>query len=551
MGSHSKWIWSQEYLQYYCGVYNNHGELIEYLWQNGDRQPAPANSTQPSPKASSTQPESKQQRIYERREHEPLDPSYRARTTKDSASFFKAGKVLKVYWLESAGDVNRTKSWSRHGNFKSVKDPVYDPEERNIYEIPSYLEQAHLTQALGDSGAKHNFMKEEYALQLGLSINHQDQTEVTIGSGKKVATTGTVQATFRFKNESKMYSLRFHLLPRCLHNVILGRVFLKATGTFKTLANFLQRVVQRSVKGNLPHHLLYLGDSAPTFSGRLNGMAQDALADSGSKVLVMDEDYARTIGLPIVSGSQYSTKLKFADETTTYTSGMTHGVKWEFGPGGVSEVYELDFHILKNAPANVILSDSFLFGTNAFSQFDCYLADEDDEDADTYFYAIDVDEDYSPSRFTSMSFSNGSPLRRFTFTKDSSPHRFNNSISFSTMRHFELVRRGEEEDRISNLSPRLQLEAWNREHERQRQWDERMRRLETRQQQDQHTGSASGPSEASVNTPSPRPTPIGSTTPDTLPHHPVNANAHQHSATHPPPSKRSRWRFRLRRRPMI
>jgi hypothetical protein len=43
---------------------------------------------------------------------------------------------------------------------------------------------------------------------------------------------------------------------------------------------------------------------------------------------------------------------------------------------GVSGEHDLDIHILKNAPAAVILSDDFLFGTNAFSKYDCYLLDE-------------------------------------------------------------------------------------------------------------------------------------------------------------------------------
>jgi hypothetical protein len=93
-------------------------------------------------------------------------------------------------------------------------------------------------------------------------------------------------------------------------------------------------------------------------------------------VLIMDEDFARAAGLT-VSGSQSNrSRFRFADNTTAIISGMTFGVKWEFGDSGVSGEHDLDFHILKNAPAAVILSDDFLFGTNAISKYDYYLVDE-------------------------------------------------------------------------------------------------------------------------------------------------------------------------------
>jgi hypothetical protein len=75
---------------------------------------------------------------------------------------------------------------------------------------------------------------------------------------------------------------------------------------------------------------------------------------------------------------------------------MAYNVKWRFGSDGeFSSPYFLNFHILKNAPANVILNDTFLFDTKAFSQYHQYLTDNDDdcedEDMLIYFLAIDVD----------------------------------------------------------------------------------------------------------------------------------------------------------------
>jgi hypothetical protein len=51
------------------------------------------------------------------------------------------------------------------------------------------------------------------------------------------------------------------------------------------------------LKGLSKHRLFYLGDSAPNFTGLVNGRRSDALGDSGSNVLVMDEDHAWSLGL--------------------------------------------------------------------------------------------------------------------------------------------------------------------------------------------------------------------------------------------------------------
>lgn len=74
---------------------------------------------------------------------------------------------------------------------------------------------------------------------------------------------------------------------------------------------------------------------------------------------------------------------------------MTLDVEWEFGNDGNSKKYKMDFHILKNAPAAVILSDDFPFETKAYYEYDCFLVDEDDEDI---FFAIDFEPNYLDPR---------------------------------------------------------------------------------------------------------------------------------------------------------
>lgn len=263
-----------------------------------------------------------------------------------------------------------------------------------IFEIPCIVAK-HSTKSLGDYGAKQNFMSESYALRLGLSIDRTTVHKVTIGSGKYVNTTGTVSAPFRFKKEHETYDLKWHLLPNCIHDIVLGKQFLKASETFSNLSNWVRRVKEKVVRGISQFHLLYLGNSSPMFEGYVNGRAQTALADSGSKVLVMDKAYARHLGVDMHTGREHRTRLKFADGSSANTSGMAYGVEWRFGRDDeYTAPYQLDFHILENAPANVILCDTFLFDTRAFSRYQGFLLDDDQYDDDNdegEFFAIDID----------------------------------------------------------------------------------------------------------------------------------------------------------------
>ncbi|KAF2691179.1 hypothetical protein K458DRAFT_355739 [Lentithecium fluviatile CBS 122367] len=343
-------------------------------------------------------------------------------------------------------------------------------DKTTIYEIPIVIghptasrESQRQVNAFGDYCAKFNFIREDYASRLDLSIDRTTGLSVTIGNGKKLTTVGTTfLPPFRFGDETESHSPLFHVIPKCLHNIILGRSFLKMTNTFSTLANFARRVKERVLHGITHHHFLYLGESMPRFSGLVNGKPQEALADSGAKVLVIDEDFAQKNHMIINHGSR--TTLRFADESTAETSGMVHGVQWEFGSGGHG-THTLDFHVLRNAPADVILSDSFLFGNNAFSQYNCYLVDDDEDDDDAFFFAIDVDKRHHCPGTT-------------------------NSTSASQTKHIELVYRGEKDDEILRLPLNEQAAAQAKEKDRRADWDRNFARHQQAQLPHPSNGSS-------------------------------------------------------------
>src|ERR1700712_392540 len=101
---------------------------------------------------------------------------------------------------------------------------------------------------------------------------------------------------------------------------------------------------------------------------------------------------------PLARGLVLDTGIKrdFADGSVMDTAGIAYNIKWLFGRGeNFSTPHDLNFHFLTSAPANVLLSDTFLSGTKSFSEHDSYLMDRyddyEDEDMRNFLLAIDFD----------------------------------------------------------------------------------------------------------------------------------------------------------------
>ncbi|OKP11285.1 hypothetical protein PENSUB_3307 [Penicillium subrubescens] len=169
----------------------------------------------------------------------------------------------------------------------------------------------------------------------------------------------------------------------------------------------------------------------------------------------MSETYARQIGVKIETGHRHRRRVIFADNSVAETVGMAYNVEWRFGYLGYPDpVHQLDFRILRDSPADVILSDAFLFDNEVFSKYQHLLIDDDeefeDEDTETYFFAIDIDKRQDQLQGISPKF------RKYA---DSNLLANQHSYALADLQHLELVRRGEEADRISTLSGNERIAA--------------------------------------------------------------------------------------------
>lgn len=283
-------------------------------------------------------------------------------------------------------------------NTPAQKRAAHTSSTVESYTVPGLIrtldDREIVTTALADYCAKYNFVSSEYATELMLPIDRCDTVNVTIGSSKIIQTLGTISTRFSFQGEDSFHDLTFHVLQDCLQKVVLGKPFLKASQTFSNAKNFAARIKRSVEKMVSRHHMFFLGESTPSFTGSVNGVHSRALADTGSNALVMDRAYARRNGIVIDPGPR--SRLFFADGSQKYTRGIARGVKWRFGPGPDAEEHLLDFHILRNAPANIVLSDSFLFKTQAFSKYSDCLSDGEGQDEHGYLCLMTRDSTYNP-----------------------------------------------------------------------------------------------------------------------------------------------------------
>jgi hypothetical protein len=176
----------------------------------------------------------------------------------------------------------------------------YDNNLEREFRISGLIDSATPVGALGDAGSNRNTMDEVYVRKRGYKIDGGAASTVRVGQ-KTVKTVGVVHLPFRFRDETTSYSLRSHVISKCPEDVILGYPFLKATKTSSNTMNFARRVFDRNVTHMSRYRdMLCISDIRPKFTGTIGGRPYEALADTWSKVLIVEEDFALSRGLPII-----------------------------------------------------------------------------------------------------------------------------------------------------------------------------------------------------------------------------------------------------------
>ena len=235
--------------------------------------------------------------------------------------------------------------------------------------------------ALPDNCSNQDILSETFVTRNGFSVDTNFQRPMRLPNGNVITSVGTVTLPFSFDGEQESYERVFTILPRSVHDVILGNKFLGAT---KTLTDFRRRIKKKRVScDKVARRLNLLGSPMTRVLSSVNGVCVSAYPDTGSDVMVISKQFAKHLGLEIFTGKRNRTWLEFVDGSCAETYGMVFDVLWHFGlPYERMVPFECDFHVLEDLSCPIILSADTLFGSSAFSVYKNYfyndvLSDDD------------------------------------------------------------------------------------------------------------------------------------------------------------------------------
>jgi hypothetical protein len=253
---------------------------------------------------------------------------------------------------------------------------IYEPE------IPGYLNDTAVA-FFPDNQSAHDIVSYDYAKRNHLKINSSTKGRLQTAKGSHVNTLGTVSRTVRFSGEPEEYIREFHVLPKCVHDIILGSPFLRLTQTF---TKFRHRIVKK-LRGMSPRHRVCLtGPAQEMLSGWANGQSILALPDTGSDICLMSLRYARERGYRVDTDPKHLQMLEFVDGSTAETSGRVEGFQWEFDRSDI-QLHTPEIHVLEGLQTDLLLGYEFLEDSDAFGTHEELFIDAEphDEPVDEMF----------------------------------------------------------------------------------------------------------------------------------------------------------------------
>ena len=322
--------------------------------------------------------------------------------------------------------------------------------------------------ALADTGADVNFVAQSIAEDLKLDLNYYppDQRPTFImGHGREVKACAYATVAWQFKKEpDKTYDLVFYVLRDCIFDVMIGGMFLYATGTMTDHRDRLSRIPRpRSALHTRVVNLC--GTPSRTLNGILESEDCSALPDSGAEPNILAYEYVQRRGwlLNMFPGPESYRLLQFADGSTERTEGRLR-LQWTFGQGwnvaGPDAEVTVTFDVLRGCPFDIIFGQEFLDETQAFTKH-----------ADS-FQEVYRDQ---PSGINLVIWARGFSLSALKSRRERRQTRQdpNPEPKPDDIVNEELERRAEADRRIERIrnDPAWKSFEQDKEKERRRQWD--------------------------------------------------------------------------------
>ena len=335
--------------------------------------------------------------------------------------------------------------------------------------------------ALVDSGSDLDIVSANFMQQHGLQLDSSERTDIQLPN-KVISSLGTITLPFSPDGETSIFHRKFYVLPSCTHDVILGHRFLKATQMLTKFAHCLRAKFTPRPYGP---RIRLIGSPKQRIAGAINGCPVKAVPDTGSDVMLMSWRQARKLRLHVLTGSKYRTRLEFADGSTALTHGIVFNVNLRFGGANAGNRI-CNFHIMKRLPCDIILSNEFIYQSNALRLCEQIMSkDYGKGPSDAYQELNLVREIVSRGRkrsWINRAFGLFKPLCRSTLTPSYCVTRIidysttaSNSAQPQILTEHERVRRElqrqeQAEAVIAALSQNEQQAAWEVERSRREQW---------------------------------------------------------------------------------
>ncbi|PGH23555.1 hypothetical protein AJ80_02335 [Polytolypa hystricis UAMH7299] len=312
-----------------------------------------------------------------------------------------------------------------------------------------------------DTGSSINAISREFVRQQKWPFQRSTNfTPVNLPGNRSATPLGIIELPWTFDGESTTHNLVFHVLPKCAHPVILGREFLKSSQTLSK--KFIHRIKKKVVDGTEWNRLFLLDSPHEKTWGTLNGSSACALADTGSDVMIISLNFAKSLNLDIKRGSAYTEWLQLVDGSTKRSAGMIMSAG---NDGGIK--YLSDFVVLDGIDCDVILSNDFLLDRQVFSAYDLFQTREGEG---PHCSEIVVTHQLNLIKRVNkrLDATGAVPARGLQANAEKAEH----------------IRRGNAEDAIAELPAGAEWDAaWAEERRRRSEWDQIYQSLLMSQQQ--------------------------------------------------------------------
>ncbi|KAH8894448.1 hypothetical protein GQ53DRAFT_820842 [Thozetella sp. PMI_491] len=300
-----------------------------------------------------------------------------------------------------------------------------------------------------DFGSCFDILGESFVVanQSRLTVDRSKAHRYSLPNGRTKKFIGTVTAYWRFGNEEKPIRRTFYVLPGCVHQVLLGREFLRTTETFSKYTSRIKEVFVKTIS-SLPRlllvdHLNSVAGSTERMLGLINGRPVPGFADTCSDISIVRRDVAHRLGLKILDGPEHRNEVVFIDGSTSFTTGIVKDVTWCFSASlSPKDTRRLNFHIMDDIPCAVILDKWLLWDNRAFVDY-----------KDTFF---DIEDCQT---------SNENPVCLIQLKK-----KKGKNVAADPADE-EAARRALEEDRIAELDPAWRAAARAAEERRRQLWE--------------------------------------------------------------------------------